>query len=483
MKRLFLLDDDDRMRARLRRALANREYDVVEFDTPADVLRSMSAGSPDLLIAEVKSPETIGIDLVERLREAGERVPVVLVAADPTGALESRTLRFADVRVVSPPGEAVAEFCVAVRGELYGDGVEEAVREMDCLRTEFLTELSHQLRTPATAMKLAFDGLFAQLRDVMDPSQRKLAKISRRNVERIVTLVENQLDLLQMIAGERRVSRRLVDLNDLARRLPKSGPSCGGKEAGEFKIELSRAEGPLYLFTDPDHLSSIVDCLLGLGPPDTERTLRVGYEQCGDCCTLEVEVAHPQSNRQTEQEQPCGISPVSVFDFEHRAYQTMLDKLGGRVNMHRDADRKWARIALPRVPAFDKVKDFLNPIRTLRAHAEKAGRAVTFVPCDLGEMVSPSYLDDGGRSARDFLQRVTAGLCESDIVIRGRSKGTLYLVLLERSADELGRLTAFLEGGADAGRLRESGLLVRKPRTILHDPREIDRLVGELELV
>jgi DNA-binding response OmpR family regulator len=482
MKRLFLLDDDDRMRARLGRAHANREYDVVEFGTPADVLQSMSAGSPDLLIAEVKSPETIGIDLVEKLRRAGERVPVILVAADPTGALESRALRFADVRVVTPPGEAVAEFCAAVRGELYGEGVEEAVREMDCLRTEFLTELSHQLRTPVTAMKLAFDGLFVQLRDVMDPSQRKLARISSRNVERIVTLVENQLDLLQMIAGERRVSRRLVDLNDLARRSPKSGPSCGGKDAGEIKIELSRAEGPLYLFTDPDHLSSIVDCLLGLGPPDTERTLRVGYDQCGDC-TLEVEVAHPQAQRQTEEEQPCGISSVSVFDFEHRAYQSMLDRLGGRVNMHRDADRKWARIALPRVPAFDKVKDFLNPIRTLRAYAEKAGRAVTFVRCDLGEMVGPSYLDDGGRSARDFLQRVTAGLSESDIVIRGRSNGTLYLVLLERSADELGRLTAFLEGGADAGRLRESGLFVRKPQTVIHDPREIDRFVGELELV
>ena len=36
------------------------------------------------------------------------------------------------------------------------------------MRLELITDLSHQLRTPVTAVKLALEGLFGQLDDEMD---------------------------------------------------------------------------------------------------------------------------------------------------------------------------------------------------------------------------------------------------------------------------------------------------------------------------
>jgi signal transduction histidine kinase len=176
------------------------------------------------------------------------------------------------------------------------DQTDEIVRHLDELRSEFFLDLSHQLRTPITAMKLAMDGLFAQLRDVLSPPQRKLARISRRNIERIVSLVENQLDLLQMLSGERRVCRRLTDLDLLLRELPRRPfAAAGGGGPNGYRPRVERADaledtGPLYVFTDPEHLVAVIDCIVGVGPPNAKRSIRVDYDESDRCYQLGISV-------------------------------------------------------------------------------------------------------------------------------------------------------------------------------------------------
>jgi signal transduction histidine kinase len=222
----------------------------------------------------------------------------------------------------------------------YGTAVAERIESLDTLRAEFLIDLSHQLRTPVTAMKMAMDGLLEQLYETMDPSQRDLANISRRNLDRVVLLVENQLDLLQMMSGERPVRRRLVDINALLLSM-----------TGESVTTANNAcSDPLRVFTVPEVLKAVIGGILGSAPPNAERFVSVECCEATKRCCIEVRVDYTTRTEDLADDDlpdsDNGSSACSL-DFERRAYETVLGFAGGSLEMEKDENRKRIRIHLP----------------------------------------------------------------------------------------------------------------------------------------
>jgi DNA-binding response OmpR family regulator len=487
MKRIFLVDSDQMMRDLIRRALTEQEFDVSDFHSPTDALAAVLLDPPDLLIADVHASGMSGLDLTATLRsDAAPDLPVILTAVRPTPELTANARELGVRFVLRKPLDEFAELCAAVRRELYLADAADAVRHLDDLRTDFFVDLSHQLRTPVTAMRLAIDGLFAELRDVMNPSQRNLASISRRSIERIVALVENQLDLLQMMSGERSVCRRLVDLDRLLRTLPRR-PLGDGADGAEAPVTvLTRggdgAAGPLYAFTDPDHLAAVVDCVLGAGSLSSRRTIRLDYDAGQESYVLDVRVEFLSAPGDAGAAFG-GADPVSALDFEYRAYRALLERIGADLVTEKNDDLKWIRIHLPRYPFYDRRVDFINPVHHVRSESGAGGDAgannVCVVKCDLADSNGHDYLAADDPAVRDFLERATSVVSNGDAIVRGKQHGAVYLVLVDRSQDELDHVVRFL-GGAEGDR---RGPYVWKPQTIMPDDREIDRLVCDLELV
>jgi signal transduction histidine kinase len=60
-----------------------------------------------------------------------------------------------------------------------------------------LAGLSHELRTPLTAIKIALDGLRASAAEANAEATSKLVDIGRRNIDRVVRIVEDELERLR----------------------------------------------------------------------------------------------------------------------------------------------------------------------------------------------------------------------------------------------------------------------------------------------
>lgn len=196
MKRVFVIEDDSLMRELIVRRLSRKHYDVVSFSDAADALEPIVVERPDLVVSDFRMPRMSGIELVRRLRAQAINVPVIMVTAEPGAELLEQALALGVAHVFKKPLSESSPVWQVVDNELEGFGDAEA-DPLDGLRFELLTDLSHQLRTPLTATKLAIDGLFSQLDGVLDGPQRQLADISRRNIDRLVALVEYQLETLR----------------------------------------------------------------------------------------------------------------------------------------------------------------------------------------------------------------------------------------------------------------------------------------------
>jgi DNA-binding response OmpR family regulator len=81
MQRILVIDDDPAVTGVLRRGLSYEGFAVDTASSGEEGLRSARARAPDLLILDVMMPGMDGLEVLQRLRAAEDRFPVLLLTA------------------------------------------------------------------------------------------------------------------------------------------------------------------------------------------------------------------------------------------------------------------------------------------------------------------------------------------------------------------------------------------------------------------
>ncbi len=477
MSRIAILEPNRLLCELLSSSLARQDYQVDCLESLDEAPKRLSAITPDLLIVDT---DTLGVDsdrAIVQLRKSGVSCPIYVVSENARDdAFVDRMATLGISNLFPKPFTDLGALFQAIRADLYTVPAESMVENLESLRLEFITDLSHQLRTPLTAMKLAMDGLFSQLDGMMTQPQRGLADISRRNIDRIVTLVENQLDMLQMVMGDAKVSRRFVDLDELVSSLP---VRVFREETYRDSVLVTpsdayRSKGrPVFAFTDPDLLRTLIGCVLFAGPPRAERSLNVEWGRFQTSCQITISVNLGNTGKSGE------APDVNVHDFERRAYRAMLTQIGGDMRMIKSPEEKRVEITLPVEPRFDRNKDFLNPVRTLRKATQLNQQALSFVRCEFETDEQGRGLH--GETLERFVGECRGFLTLGDSLVRGRHPGAFYVALVDRSEHELEHIRSHLSRVGEV--VVDNELFVSRPHTIIPDDREINQIVRHLEIV
>jgi two-component system, OmpR family, response regulator MprA len=79
--RILVIEDDDAVRAALRRALTDAGYEVLLAADGEDGWLQAEAAVPDALVLDLNLPGVDGLDGCRRLRGAGNRTPILMLTA------------------------------------------------------------------------------------------------------------------------------------------------------------------------------------------------------------------------------------------------------------------------------------------------------------------------------------------------------------------------------------------------------------------
>ncbi len=106
------------------------------------------------------------------------------------------------------------EISIAVRNaQLYEDASSaKALRELDTLRTEFLANVSHQLRTPLAVIKGSASSLLQPDVSFDEPAWREFLQFIDRDADRLSHLVEELLMMSRLEAGALEVRKEQLNL-------------------------------------------------------------------------------------------------------------------------------------------------------------------------------------------------------------------------------------------------------------------------------
>ena len=80
MKKILIIDDDRGLRTTLAAALETEGYEIGEAGDGREGLNKAVMGSFDLIVLDVIVPSLGGLEICRKLREAGRRVPVIIIS-------------------------------------------------------------------------------------------------------------------------------------------------------------------------------------------------------------------------------------------------------------------------------------------------------------------------------------------------------------------------------------------------------------------
>jgi signal transduction histidine kinase len=271
--------------------------------TLEELCREMEAGVGAILLTEESiAPERVGC-LVDALRgqPAWSDPPVLvltrggwetLTAAGALETLGSVTLLDRPVRI--PVLVSAVRSALRARERQYEirdllaelREREEALREADRRKDEFLAMLAHELRNPLAPIRNAVE-LF-RLAGPVEPRLQRANEIIARQVGHMTRLIDDLLDVSRITRGKIQLRRELIDLGSIvAAAIETARPLI---EARRHELTVSLPSGPLFLEGDPTRLSQVFANLLQNGAKFTEPQghLWLTAEKEGDTVVVRV---------------------------------------------------------------------------------------------------------------------------------------------------------------------------------------------------
>lgn len=170
----------------------------------------------------------------------------------PSNVIAGVVISFLDVTKLKEAESALRE-AVGER-----ERAEEALRDADRRKDEFLAVLSHELRNPLAPIRSSLHILEHAPADAGAAQQAH--QIIARQVGHLARLVDDLLDVTRISRGKLQVERRPLDLRDLSQRTAEDHRSLF--MAREVALEVAMPDDPVWVEGDATRLAQVIGNLL-----------------------------------------------------------------------------------------------------------------------------------------------------------------------------------------------------------------------------
>lgn len=176
-------------------------------------------------------------------------------------------------------------------------------------KSEFISMVSHELRSPLTSIKGSMGLLLSRAAGELPSKARALLEISHRNADRLVLIINDILDLEKISNGRLEFNLQQTSVDELLRETGDANASL--EQRFGVKIDIAEPEAPINLTTDPNRIIQVLTNLLSNAAK---------FSKPGDKISVETEDG-PEAVRISVTDRGQGI-PASE---QHKIFQRFAD--------------------------------------------------------------------------------------------------------------------------------------------------------------
>ena len=150
-------------------------------------------------------------------------------------------------------------------------------REMERVKSEFISTVSHELRTPLTSIRGSLGLVLGAMADKLPAQVRNLLDIAQGNSDRLILLINDILDIDKIATGNMRFDLQVHSLAAITAEAVRDNEAYAKKF--EARINLEPVEANLSIRVDRDRYLQVLSNLLSnaakFSPTGEEITVRV----------------------------------------------------------------------------------------------------------------------------------------------------------------------------------------------------------------
>jgi signal transduction histidine kinase len=137
----------------------------------------------------------------------------------------------------------------------------ERLKELDRLKSDFVSNVSHELRTPLTAIKGAVDLVLREVPGPLTEKQVHYLTRVRSNTQHLTGLINDLLDLSKIESGKLEVKSSRVSLGGLVHEVVETLRPVAAEKV--IALEATVPESSILVWADRDKISQVLMNLIG----------------------------------------------------------------------------------------------------------------------------------------------------------------------------------------------------------------------------
>jgi two-component system sensor histidine kinase/response regulator len=252
---ILVIDDEEAMRDSCSQVLNKDGYVTETAEDGRSGLRKVRELKPDLVLIDLKMPGMGGMELLEKIGRIDPDIISVVITGYATieSAVEAMKLNAYDFlpKPFTPDQLRIVIGRGLERRRLAAESA-RLRREKEMMRENFITLVSHQLRSPLTSVKQYFGVIREGFAGDVTEKQKEIIRKAGDYIDSLLKLINDWLDISRVEAGRIRDKSEPVSL---AAVLSEAAESLKPQaEARKVVLELDLADSLPQLIGDPNCL-------------------------------------------------------------------------------------------------------------------------------------------------------------------------------------------------------------------------------------
>jgi signal transduction histidine kinase len=223
---VLIVDDEENLRLALAQAFKLEGYRVTPAATAQEAIEAMRAAPCEVVITDLMLPDMDGIALTERARLMQPGALVVLMTGQGTIDSAVKALKGGAYDYILKPFRLEELFVIVARGleqqrlrqeNIQLSEINRRLYELDQIRSDLLSAITHEFRTPLTIINGWVDLLLGQHLGGLTPDQQESVVAVKQGAQRLGRLIGNLLAYVEFERGEINLQAQEVHLPELLR--------------------------------------------------------------------------------------------------------------------------------------------------------------------------------------------------------------------------------------------------------------------------
>ncbi len=273
--RVLVVDDEKEIRIFLNKALSRFGGFHVELaESGEEALHRLEKEPFDLVLTDLKMPKMDGLQLIAEIAKSKPETLTIMMTGHGTidSALEAMKLGASDYitkplnldEMILRLRKVLEEKQRFVRLKDFADQLErtnQELRNIDSMKSEFVSVASHELRTPLAAIKNAVQLMLSGKTGEINENQKKFLSMAERNINRLTNILNDLLNLSRIESGKIELKFENIALKEIIELAASSlRPHADVKS---IQIEAELPESLPEIYGDQEKIEQILTNLIG----------------------------------------------------------------------------------------------------------------------------------------------------------------------------------------------------------------------------